>query len=77
MGDDALATAQSDCLPETPENYCTIQEAAQALNLRVADIERALDSHQIPCTHHFSRRLIARADLDTFRVQTEPTAPAE
>ena len=75
MGNDALKAAQADCLPDNPEPYCTLQEAAHELGVSVADLQRALDANQIACVHQFSRRLIARTDLDAYRTQNAPTNP--
>ena len=77
MGHDDLKAAQATCQPETTEPFYTLQEAAHHLNVRVLDLEHAIQNHRLPFTHQFGRKLIAASALEAYRAQQHLGEPSE
>lgn len=71
MGDDALASAQRPKLPEAPEDYYTLQEAALELGIDVALLHQAVKENTLTCCSHFGRHMVTKYDMENYRLRTQ------
>lgn len=57
---------------EHPEELVTIPEAAARLGLTQAAVRTALHRARLPFVRKYGRKLITRADLESYRLRTQP-----
>jgi excisionase family DNA binding protein len=55
------------------EQYLTVQDAAKELGLAETTIRTSLSKGRLPHRMLFGRKLIARADMETYRQRTQPS----
>lgn len=53
-------------------DYLTVPEAAKELAVGVSAVHTALSESRLPFTLMYGRKLISRADLDTYKQRTRP-----
>lgn len=56
-----------------PDDFLTIPETAQALGLAVPSVHDALYGGRLAFVKMYGRKLIARAEVESYRARTQPT----
>ena len=62
---------------EKPDEYLTVQEAAEYLNVTETAVRGAILDDRLPSTVKYGRKVISRNDLAAYKARTQPDGTAK